>query len=226
MEKSAEASREAASLGERMDGVALHRDRRNTLVKALGAALAVTLAALFVALILLGRQYYEVQRERNRARDALAQVEQINAQVIDLRAQRATTTDQAQIDAINRRLVELAQRTADVAGGEAGPAGPPGVPGLNGLDGLPGTAGPAGPAGETGPQGAPGVAGANGTPGAPGPTGPRGDPGPPGPQGEPGPAGPQGEPGQDATTTSTTTTTTGPGRGNGPPTVRLPGDQR
>ena len=222
MEKSAEASRQAADLGDRMDAVVDHRDRRNTLVKVLGAALTVTLAALFVALVLLALRTQEVQRQRDQAKTALAQVEQFTDQIANLRAQKIATVDPAVIDALDRRIEALAQRTSEVAKAEAGPSGPPGVPGVNGLDGLPGKDGATGPPGATGPQGPPGAAGEPGRPGATGAAGKDGTDGTDGAAGPVGPPGPQGPPGEPAPTTTSTTTTTGPGRGNGPP-VLLPG---
>jgi len=220
VEKSAEASKAAAALGVQMDDVVLHRGRRNTLVKTLGAALGVTLAALFVTLLLLGHSIQELQRERNRGKSALAQIEQFTAQIAGLKAQKAVTVDPAVIDALDQRIDALATRTAEVAKAEAGPSGPPGAPGLNGLDGLPGKDGQPG---ATGPQGGPGPAGEQGRPGTSGAAGKDGADGAQGPPGPAGPPGPPGPPGQDATTTSSsTTTTTRPGNGNGPPVV-LPG---
>lgn len=227
MEQSAEASKEAAALGDQMEIVAGHRARRNTLVKVLGVALTVTLVALFVALVLLARQYQEVQRQRDRAKSALAQVEQFTDQIADLRTQKTATVDPAVIDTLDRRIEALAQRTADVAKAEAGPSGPPGAPGLNGLDGLPGKDGAPGQPGTTGPQGPPGPAGEPGRPGATGQAGKDGADGAAGATGPAGPPGPQGPPGEAApTTTSSSTTTTTRGRGNGPPAVVLPGGTR
>jgi len=81
--------------------------------------------------------------------------------------------------------------------GSAGPSGPPGKPGRDGKDGAPGSPGPPGPpgaVGSPGPRGEPGatVTGPPGPKGEPGEDGKDGVDGSPGPQGE---RGPRGEPG-------------------------------
>lgn len=141
--------------------------------------------------------------ERNRARNALTVVKQLNEQL-------ATTNDPGQKAALTEKI----QTTVE---GKTGPSGPPGLPGLNGLPGAVGPKGDPGIQGPTGPQGVQGLQGVQGKQGESGP------PGTPGPQGETGATGPQGPPGQDATTTTTsssssstttssssTTTTTSP----------------
>lgn len=164
-------------------------------------------------------------RKANTARaSALQQVKQLNDEIATLQARRSVTTDPAQIDAINRQLIDLQAKTAVAVEGKAGEAGPPGLPGLNGAPGAAGpqgTPGEAGPAGQTGAQGTPGAAGA---PGPAGPAGKAGETGPAGPPGPEGPPGPQGPPGQDATTTSSsTTTTTRPGNSTTTTTTLIPG---
>ena len=201
-------------LDERVEQHKWVQRRRDWLV----TALIVALCVLLLIACSLGwwaiRQAQDLRRERNRAANALAQVEQLNAQQAELQRRLAETTDPDQREVIAEQLEDLAGVTQRVAEGEAGPAGPPGLPGLNGAPG------PAGPQGEPGPAGVPGAAGPQGPvgpagppgprgePGAAGPPGPQGEPGPPGPQGEPGPQGPPGEPGTPAETTTTTTSTT------------------
>lgn len=172
------------------------------------------LALLFMASCVMGFLYFrqgsELKDERNKAKDALAQVEQLNNQRRTLLEQKEATSDPTLDAALDDRLRALEDQTRGAVVAEASTAGPPGLPGL---DGLPGPPGPQGPAGQSvvGPQGPQGVPGPQGVAGPQGATGPQGDPGPPGPQGEPAPT-------TTTTTTATTTTTTGPG--NGPAILR------
>jgi hypothetical protein len=199
---------------------------------------AVLGAVTIVALLTASYFWWSASGDRDRYREAnaalaaaLQQVKQFTDQQTSLQQQRAGTVDPGQIEAINREIKVLGDRTQAVAEKgavtTAGVPGPPGIPGLNGAPGATGTPGLKGDPGSTvvGPQGPSGVKGERGE----SVVGPKGDPGPAGPQGDPGPAGPKGDPGQDATTTSSssstsTTTTTQPG--NGPPALLYPGGHR
>lgn len=152
------------------------------------------IAATMIALGLIGglgggwlMTYTRAEDETQRANEAVADLEDVCAQVEEL----------------GQTCVEDPEELRGDPGAEGppGPSGPPGEDGADGEDGSPGPVGPSGGPGPTGPPGADGSdggSGADGQDGTAGEPGPQGEPGPSGPPGPPGTAGEDGEDGEDA----------------------------
>jgi len=192
-----------------------HDSSRRTLIAAVALVLALVSVGTVSAMTYYGGRLDRQQREQQRLRAALTEVQQAQAapQILAPSPERprGVTASRSRAEAGTgvEAGVFMGAAGQDGADGADGLDGADGADGLDGADGVPGAAGAAGAKGDTGeqgaqgPQGIQGLQGDGGVAGSKGDKGDTGEQGAQGVQGDPGVAGPKGDKGDKGDTGDT-----------------------